>query len=94
LNNNFRQRSESIYKFKIKKDGPYEFALDVVDNQLIIVEILPDGIIHKHGGLLVNDELKELNGVKFDPANFYECIHLLESALDDNKSVRIDADFF
>jgi hypothetical protein len=76
-----------IYKFRIKKDGPYEFALDVIDNQLIIVEILPGGIIDRHGGLLIYDELKELNGVKFDPYNFYECIHLLESALDDATTV-------
>ena len=93
-NNDLEKPPELMLEFKIKKDGPYEFALDVIDNKLFVIDILPGGIIHRHGGLLIDDELVELNGAKFDAENFYECIHMLETALEDKTSVSYFSLFF
>ena len=49
LNSDRKCNTESILKYKIKKDGPYEFVLDVVDGKLLIVDIFPGGIIERHG---------------------------------------------
>lgn len=76
------------------KDGPYEFALDVVDNRLIVIDIFPGGIIHRHGGVLVDDELLELDGVKLNPDDFYDCVHKLEIVLEDKTHVTIYQSIF
>jgi hypothetical protein len=75
--------------YLIRKDGPYEFLLDIVDNSIRVLEIFQGGIIWKHGGLRQGDNLLAVNDMSLEPEHFREAIDKLEYAMEDKSSVII-----
>lgn len=79
-----RIRNPSLLKFKIKKDGPYEFVLEDIEDKIIITGIFEGGIIYKHGGPKIGDELLDVNGVMLKGKTLSECVDILEEEIQDS----------
>jgi len=58
----FRKPNEIIKRYKLIKDGPFEFIIDIIDGDLVVTEIFEGGIVHRHGGIKVGDKLLATNG--------------------------------
>ena len=82
-----RQVYRSLIGFKVVKDGPYEFVLDVVDDEIVIIGILDGGIIDKHGGFKIGDQLVSVNGTYLNGLQFLNSINRLEELMEDDVSV-------
>jgi hypothetical protein len=50
--NKVKDITNELFTFRIKKDGPFEFALDLVNSKTTVIDILDGGIIFKHGKLI------------------------------------------
>lgn len=35
--------------FRLIKDGPYEFVLDLINEKFIVIAVIEGGILHKNG---------------------------------------------
>lgn len=77
----------SLIGFKVVKDGPYEFVLDVVDDEIVIIGILDGGIIDKHGGFKIGDQLVSVNGTYLNGLQFLNAINRLEELMEDDDIV-------
>lgn len=73
--------------FKLVKDGPFEFALDEQSNKIIIIDILDGGIISKHGGFKIGDQLRLVNGEELNGKQLEDVVDLLEKLMEDQTSV-------
>lgn len=73
--------------FYRKKDGPYEFVLEELEEKIIITAILEDGIIFKHGGIKVGDELIDINGLKLKGCSILNCVDILEMEISNKNKV-------
>jgi hypothetical protein len=69
------------------KDGPFEFVLDIINSELVVMEIFEGGIIHKHGGVKVGDVLLVANNLKLNGRTFPECQLRLEKAMEDESVI-------
>lgn len=84
INNKNNSENRIIKRFKILKDGPFEFVLDIVDGNLVVMEIFDGGIIQRHGGVKVGDYLMAANGLKLSGKTFDEAQLRLEKAMEDD----------
>lgn len=73
--------------FKLVKDGPFEFALDEQSNKIIIIDILDGGIISKHGGFKIGDQLRLVNGEELNGKQLEDVVDLLEKLMEDKLTV-------
>lgn len=76
------------FNYRIKKEGPFEFALDLVDldKKIVITNIFEGGVISKHGGVRQGDQLVAVNGQPLDGNSFPEAIMLLEQTMEEKVS--------
>ncbi|CAF0980634.1 unnamed protein product [Brachionus calyciflorus] len=79
----------TLLKFKIKKDGPYEFVLEEFEDKIIITGIFEGGIIYKHGGPKVGDELLDVNNIKIKGKSLAKSVEILEHEISDSNRVII-----
>lgn len=79
---------ESQFSYTIIKDGPLEFALDSIDGKIIVIAVLEEGIIQKHGGIQAGDQLSSVNNIDFRDKSLEYVVEQLELLMDD-KSVDI-----
>ncbi|RNA00756.1 hypothetical protein BpHYR1_024812 [Brachionus plicatilis] len=99
---NFKSKSDSskkqfnnqFLKFKIKKDGPYEFVLEEIGDKILITAILEGGIIFKHGGLKVGDELFDINGIRLKGCSILNCVDILEMEISNKNKNFIELSIF